>query len=58
MGRDEGESLLDGSLKARDGEPCGLTTRGRGREISEEAYGFIKGIVCLFNLVKTNKVRW
>lgn len=45
MGRDEGESLLDGSLKARDGGHHGLHIRGRGREISNEAKGFIKETV-------------
>ena len=45
VGRDEGESLLDGSLKGRDGEPYGLPIRGGGREIISEAYGFLKEVV-------------
>ena len=42
MGRDEVESLLDGSLKAWDGGHHGLPNRGGGREISDEAKEFIK----------------
>ena len=42
MGRDEGERLLDGSLKGRDGGHHGLPSRGGGREIIDEAKRFIK----------------
>ena len=47
MGRDEVESLLDGSLKGWDLEPYGLPIRGGGREIIGEVYGFL---IPLFSL--------
>ena len=45
MGRDQVESLLDGSLKGWDLEPYGLPIRGGGREIIGEVYGFLKEVV-------------